>query len=347
VDDEPQLLFSVTEFLTRVGYEVTPAESGGEALEHLVDLPPDLIISDIMMEEMDGYEFQQRVNALTGGGIPFIFLSAKTELNDRLVGLRGGADDYVTKPFEPEELEARIASVFSRIDQIRREEQRDVDSLRTQIVSAVSSRLRSPVTNLMAHMNLVLNERFGDSLADQERFLKSALEDANALCELVNDLSWAANDQPQEVSIKREPIRVAPVVRSSAARAARIAADKSINLGISCGGLLSGNLDGAAMTQALSGLLEAAVEMSPTGTQVSISATRAREGGIEFMIADGGMDSEAQYVDSTALAEAVDHARRVIKAHAGKVSSERDDAGRQSFVIWIPGRVAKHVGRRR
>jgi len=340
VDDEPQLLFSVKEFLSRVGYEVTPAESGCEAIEHLVDSPPDLIISDILMEEMDGYEFQQRVSALTGGGIPFIFLSAKTELSDRLVGLRGGADDYVTKPFEPEELEARIASVFSRIEQTRREEQRDVDGLRTQIVSAISSRLRTPVTNLMAHMNLVLAERFGDSLADQERFLKSALEDANALCELVNDLSWAASEQRQEVAIKREPIRVAPVVRSSAARAARIAADKSISL-------LSGNLDGAAMTQALSGLLEAAVEMSPTGTEVSISATRAREGGIEFMIADGGMDSEAQYVAPSALVEAVDHARKVIKAHAGKVSSERDEAGRQSFVIWIPGRVAKHVGRRR
>ncbi|MBC7234542.1 MAG: response regulator, partial [Chloroflexi bacterium] len=70
VDDEPQLLFAVSEYLSRAGYEVIPSESGAEALDKFLESPPDLIISDIIMEEMDGYEFQRRVTALTGDGIP-------------------------------------------------------------------------------------------------------------------------------------------------------------------------------------------------------------------------------------------------------------------------------------
>ena len=125
VDDEPQLLFSVKEYLRRVGYDVVPAESGPSALDVVIDSPPDLIISDILMEGMDGLEFQKRVNALTGDSIPFIFLTAKGDTRDRVNGLQSGADDYIVKPFEPEELEARVGAVLHRIEQTRQEERQE------------------------------------------------------------------------------------------------------------------------------------------------------------------------------------------------------------------------------
>lgn len=347
VDDEPQLLFSVREFLSRIGYDVTPAESGSQALEKLIESPPDLIVSDIMMEEMDGFEFQRRVSALTADGIPFIFLTAKGDLQDRLDGLQGGADDYVTKPFEPEELAARISSVLSRVQKTRQEERRDVDSLRNRILAEVASRLRAPVTSLMAHMSLLLSERFGQNEAEQERYLKKALDDANTLCGLVNDLSWAASDVSGDLPLKREPVRVAPVVRGAAASAARLAAEKGIDLNLSCGGLLSANIDGAAMTRALSGLLESAVELSPPGTRVRIAAVRAREGGLEFTITDGGCHTESDPEPSPDVTDALAYARRVVKGHSGRFTTRRDEEGGQSFLIWLPGRVAKHVGRRK
>lgn len=345
VDDEPQLLYAVQAYLTRAGYQVIPSESGTEALDKLLDGPPDLIISDILMEEMDGFEFQRRVMALTGDGIPFIFLTAKGDLQDRLHGLRGGADDYIIKPFDPEELEARIASVLHRVEQTRREERREVDYLRGRILSEVSSKLRTPVTSLMAHMSLMLNDRFGENMREQSRYLESALEDANVLCELIDDLSWAAAQRDAELTLKREPVRIAPLVRGAAASGARRAADKGVSLRIACGGLLSGNVDATMMNRAMAGLLEAAIEMSPSGSTVQISATRAAEGGIEFVITDGGCE-DPQGGPSRDLADALVDARRVVEGHGGQFATERDDAGCQRFMIWIPGRVAKHVGRR-
>ena len=347
VDDEPQLLFSLNEYLTQAGYLVTPAESGAEALDALVDAPPDFIISDIMMEDMDGFEFQRRVNSLTGDSIPFIFLTARDSVNDCIAGLCNGADDYITKPFEPEELKARIAAIMHRVDQIRREERRDGENLREQIVTEISSRLRVPVTNLMAHLNLLLSERFGDDDQAKRRYLESALQDANALCSLVDDLSQSPDCQTvQSTTLKREPVRIAPIVRRASANAARIANEQGIELRITCGGLLSGNVDGEALTEALAGLLKSAVDFSATGSRVEISARRATEGGIEFVIQDGGRQAYCDEQTNQAQSDALDLARRVVRAHGGQINLERADDGQQCFVIWLPGRVAKHIGKR-
>jgi DNA-binding response OmpR family regulator len=347
VDDEPQLLYSLNEYLAQAGYNVLAAASGSKALDVLVDEPPDFIISDIMMDDMDGFEFQRRVISLTGDSIPFIFLTAKDDLHDRITGLRNGADDYITKPFDPEELEARLVSIMHRIEQTRREERRETENLRDRIVSELASRLRSPVTNLMAHLNLLLTERFGEDDAGKRRYLQSALQDANALVRLIEDLSWSnLDDGSQTMAIKREPIRVAPVVRRASANAARLACEQGIELRITCGGLLSGNIDGDAIAGALAALLKSAVDFSAPGSRVEITARRAEEGGLEFIIQDGGRTAYTDGDISQELVDALDLARRVVKAHGGQLSIERLEDGEQRLIIWVPGRVAKHVGRR-
>lgn len=348
VDDEPQLLFSMREYLGRVGYGVTAAEGGEEALQTLMASPPDLIISDIMMEGIDGFEFQRRVRALTGAGMPFIFLTAKGDLRDRLEGLRGGADDYVVKPFEPEELEARVASLLNRVERTRQEERRELESLRARILAEIASRMRAPVANLTAHLNLLLNQRFGDSPEEQLRYLRSAAADANVLQMLVQNLSDVAIDEQEEMPLCREPMRVAPVVRTAAAGAARLAAERGVSLDISCGGILSAIIDGDALGRALSGLLEAAVALSPPQGTVRIAARRARDGGVEFTITDGGCATDGWVAEAhppTEATAALDVARRVVHAHGGEFAVRQDD-GRHTIAIWVPGRVAKHIGRR-
>jgi DNA-binding response OmpR family regulator len=346
VDDEPQLLFSVQEFLSRVGYEVVAAESGSEALNMLMDEPPDLIVSDILMEGMDGFEFQQRLKSLTGSSIPFIFLSAKGEVEDRLQGLRGGADDYIAKPFEPEELEARIAAVIERIDRTREEERREINDLRRRVLTEAAGRLRTPVTTLMAHLNLLLSERIGEREENRERYLKSLLEDTQELADLIDDLSKMASSSSigREQPITRTPTRVAPVLRSAAAAAARVANEKAIDLDISCGGLLRGNIDGTAMSHALSGLLKSATELSPRGGQVHIGAHRTAEGGLEFVVTDAGCRTEV--TEDSEFAHALQVARNVVQKHAGEISTRRNQDGGQSLVLWLPDRVEKQVSRR-
>jgi len=119
VDDEPRLVSVVEAYLEQEGFDVATASNGQDALFVARETKPDLIILDVMMPEMDGYEFMRahRREAET----PIILLTAKVEDDDKVIGLELGADDYVTKPFRPRELVARVRAVLRRTGQNRPE----------------------------------------------------------------------------------------------------------------------------------------------------------------------------------------------------------------------------------
>ena len=114
VDDEKRLVSLVESYLTQEGYRVATAYTGKEALLVARKEKPDLIILDIMMPEMDGYEFMEiyRRESKT----PIIVLTARVEEEEQVIGLELGADDYVTKPFRPRALMARVRAVLRRAE---------------------------------------------------------------------------------------------------------------------------------------------------------------------------------------------------------------------------------------
>ncbi len=122
IDDDPNLILLVKDYLEFRGYNVDTAENGREALELLDNNDvPDMIICDVMMPEMDGYSLVQHIRQEPATNrIPVLFLSAKGQSQDRVKGLNEGADVYMVKPFEPEEL---VAQVESSLNQIKRWEQ--------------------------------------------------------------------------------------------------------------------------------------------------------------------------------------------------------------------------------
>jgi len=119
IDDDPNLILLVKDYLEFRGYEVLTAENGREALEVLEKDLPDMIICDVMMPEMDGYSLVKHVreDARTSW-IPVLFLSAKGQSQDRVKGLNTGADVYMVKPFEPEELVAQVESSLKQAARI-------------------------------------------------------------------------------------------------------------------------------------------------------------------------------------------------------------------------------------
>jgi len=120
VDDEPNLLMAVSACLRAEGYEAQTARSGKEALIYLSSTIPDLIISDIRMPFMDGYELARRIRASSHTAlVPIVFLTAKDETANRVEGFRSGVDVYLTKPFEPEELLAVVANILGRVERVR------------------------------------------------------------------------------------------------------------------------------------------------------------------------------------------------------------------------------------
>jgi DNA-binding response OmpR family regulator len=114
VDDEPEIVKLLRAYLEGAGYRVAAARDGREALFATRHEKPDLIILDLTMPQMDGLEFTRRVRQESN--VPIIMLTARVEETDRIIGLELGADDYVTKPFSPREVVARVRAVLRRAE---------------------------------------------------------------------------------------------------------------------------------------------------------------------------------------------------------------------------------------
>lgn len=115
IDDEPDNLTLTAQRLKISGYDVIGATNYAEAISLIHNKNPNLILLDVMMPDVDGFEVKNRLNKDTStASIPVIFLTAKNTLEDKVNGLKLGVDDYITRPYEPEELIARIDSVLRR-----------------------------------------------------------------------------------------------------------------------------------------------------------------------------------------------------------------------------------------
>jgi two-component system KDP operon response regulator KdpE len=114
VDDEPRMIRFIRLNLEHDGFEVYEASSGAEALNKIRDKLPDIILLDVMMPDLDGFETLRLVREIST--VPVIMLTAKGEEDDRVRGLELGADDYVTKPFSPRELVSRVRAVLRRTE---------------------------------------------------------------------------------------------------------------------------------------------------------------------------------------------------------------------------------------
>ena len=113
VDDEPDILEICRDYLTASGYEVVMARDGAQGLSAFRREKPDLIVLDLMLPEMDGRDVCHTIRRESN--VPIIMLTARVEETDKLIGLEIGADDYITKPFSPRELVARVRVVLRRV----------------------------------------------------------------------------------------------------------------------------------------------------------------------------------------------------------------------------------------
>ena len=115
VDDEPDILSILVYQLSREGYRVSTAVTGRSAVDTAIAELPDLVVLDLMLPELDGYDVLAQLRQHeTTSAIPVILLTARTEEEERLRGFETGADDYVTKPFSPRELVARVKALLRR-----------------------------------------------------------------------------------------------------------------------------------------------------------------------------------------------------------------------------------------
>lgn len=152
VDDEPSILDVCTRYLEREGYRVLKGKNGDEAIRLWQENDLTIIILDLMMPVMDGWKVCETIRE--NDDIPIIFLTAKGEEYDRLVGLTIGANDYITKPFNPRELVLRVNSICRLLDYQKKSKATESDQ--TQIITA------HPFTINVANREVFLNQKLID-----------------------------------------------------------------------------------------------------------------------------------------------------------------------------------------
>ncbi len=189
VEDHNLLLLAIRDILEVEGYEVLTASDGVEGLEVMERVRPDLIIADISMPRMNGYEFYKAARSRPEWvSIPFIFLTAKAEREDRLRGKALGVEDYMTKPFDPKELLITVESRIGRAEAIREATEAEFEELKQQIINLLSHELRTPLTSVYGYTELALEEASQLPMSEFHEFLMGIKQGADRLTKLVEDL---------------------------------------------------------------------------------------------------------------------------------------------------------------
>lgn len=194
VDDTPENLDILTGILKDDGYRLKVATTGQEALDIAATALPDLVLLDVMMPDMDGFEVCRRFkNDQRLRNVPVIFVSALGDVKSKVRAFTGGGVDYVTKPFQPEELRARVATHLEFRRQRRQlaesyEKLQNLERLRDGLVHMIVHDMRSPLTGIICMLGMLKAEmvdtRDGEWLAG----FNAALASANMLREMISSL---------------------------------------------------------------------------------------------------------------------------------------------------------------
>ncbi|TAL29574.1 MAG: response regulator [Spirochaetes bacterium] len=274
---------------TRLGerYRVTAALNGREALEKLAGMPPpDVIISDIMMDEMDGYGFIEKITELPGyRDIPFVFVTAKSGSDDRIDGLNRGAIDYIFKPFVMEELISKIDSILRYQDLKKAAFDRDKFMSLGMLLGGISHEIFNPlsgITGPLDNLKRLIDETDLGANERVLRYFRNIHESAEKIEGIVNNIRILYSNK----TLEKEPIDVGETARIVVAEhrernGGRIRFDTDIENAVS----IMGNRD--AFRQILDNLVANAMEsISGTGS-ISIAAERM-DGAARIRVADTG-----------------------------------------------------------
>lgn len=160
IDDDLDTLRLVGLMLQRQGYQISAATNGQQGLEKAFEEDPDLILLDVMMPDMDGYEVTRRLrqNPLTVE-TPILMFTAKTQLDDKVIGFEAGANDYLTKPTHPSELQARVKTLLARVPKKKAVIHPDQDENRGYVVGVLGARGGLGTTTMAVNLAAGLKSR--------------------------------------------------------------------------------------------------------------------------------------------------------------------------------------------
>ncbi len=329
VDDNPRNLNILRKAL---GEEVqfVPASSGEEALEVAPGLRPDVILLDIMMPGLDGYETCRRLRARPDLlATKILMVSAKGSTADRLEGYAVGADDYVVKPFDPAELLAKVR-VYLRLKSVE-----EVDHLKTNLLALLSHETRTPLTLILSPVSLLLQS---EDLSPRHRELVTVVDSgARRLVTLLDRVAFLSQLKMGEIAYQMGPEDLGAIARGAVERARAPSEQAGVRLSIETARPAPIHADSRHLGWAVDALIDNAVRFSPSGGTVQVR-TAASDTRSCLTVSDSGPGIQSELLprlfEEFAVADVEHHtkghglslatARLIVEQHAGTLELESD-----------------------
>lgn len=293
VDDETNILIGLEEVLNREGFDVETASNGKEGLYKAIQIEPNLIICDIMMPKMNGFELKKNISYISKlANTPFIFLTARTSKLDRIDGFNLGADDYITKPFDVDVFVAKIKAVLDRQasvhirEEIKNKEQ--IAALRDSITSVMSHELRTPLGIVLNTLELALEEKFSRQSEDLQWYLKTALNNTQKLRYLINDLLFLHSSDQGKVNTFRQLVDVDNNLLKCLPSLSEYWKHKNIHLELIKDSQIIIHAPRESLELAFFHLVDNAYKFSPKGSEIVVQIKKNGIGGCNIRVSDEG-----------------------------------------------------------
>ncbi|MBI4860261.1 MAG: hybrid sensor histidine kinase/response regulator [Candidatus Riflebacteria bacterium] len=357
VDDTPANLQLLTGMLKERGYRVRPVPSGRLALQAAGNNPPDLILLDINMPEMNGFEVCERLKATeTLREIPVIFISALSEALDKVKAFSVGAVDYVTKPFHFEEVEARVATHLELCRKRRQLQQsyeklRGLEELRDSLVHMIVHDLRSPLACIKGYLQILKDFDETALSADGRDCVQKALNGTNTLIEMVSSLLDVSKMEAGQMTLHRTECELASLTREVLARLEPLRGKREFSLEVG-GEPLVTLADRELVLRVIQNLLSNALRFTPPDGKISVSLSTC-EARMRVSVKDTGQGIPAEFhtkiFEKFGQVESRENRQKhttglgltfcklVVEAHGGRIGVESEVGRGSTFWFELPG----------
>lgn len=356
VDDNVHNLRIAEAQLVHAGYEVVTAESGEAAIDLFAARPFALVLLDVLMPAMDGFETCRRLRAMPRGDVPIVFLTALNDVVTHEQALESGADDFLGKPINRTELLIRVRSLI-RIKNLQDDLRQERDKLvqlqlqKDELSALLVHDLKNPLASILANGEFVVGT---PSLPSQvQEAVRDVVTSAGTMHRMVVNLLDINRSEDGCLVVRRDAIDPAVLVEELQSLSRRRLANRKQNLVLSRTGERRIDGDRELVQRVLENLLDNCMKYTPSGGTIWIDITDDASGGVEIRVRDEGkgippayrerifekftqLERDAQVHARTSHGLGLVFCRLAVEAHGGKVWVEDNQPRGSSFCVRLP-----------
>lgn len=351
VDDVKENVDILNQYFSAKGFQTVLAYGGIQAVDKAERERPDVILLDIMMPDLDGFRVCEilKKERTHFKNIPIILVTAKEDIESKVKGLSLGAEDYVTKPFDIKELEARVKSAFRLKKAL--DELKELNELKNQFLGMASHDIKSPIARIEKTVEAILKNKSSLKVEHLE-LLKKIKEEAEGVFNLISDLLNVVKIETGKMGLELEKVALDKLVEE-VFRMNQISAEaKKIELEIQIDKDIPKILaDPARLLEVLENLLTNAIKFTPSGKKITIHLKKAK-GGVELYLQDEGVgipqNELPRIFDRFArLSPQPTHGERgtglglsickqIVDLHKGKIEVQSEVGKGTLFTVFLP-----------